>query len=369
MLDRKLFRNMDYAIIIIVFALVGLSLVMISSATHVTDTGNYAFIKRQVVWFVVGIIAVIAVLWVDYNTFGELAYYIYGVSILFLLLVKIPGIGTVKNGARSWIDLGFIGFQPSEFAKIGVIISFAKFLEQREGKLGNIKDLIIPIAFVGLPLILVLTEPDLGGALVFAAIFIGMVFAAGINYRLILWGITAAIMATPLAWFFVMEPHQKKRLLVFLNPDLDPLGGGYHVIQSKIAIGSGGFLGKGLFKGTQNKLNFLPEQHTDFIFSVLGEELGLIGTLVLVGLMFLLLSRTLYIARQAKDGYGALLVVGILSMLTFQIFENVGMTIGLMPVTGLTLPFVSYGGSSLLINMIALGLVLNVGMRRQKINF
>ncbi len=368
-MDKKLLRHLDYYSIVIIFALVGLSLVIISSATHVTDTGNYAFIQRQVIWFMIGLVAMVAVLWVDYNTLGSLAYYIYIGSILFLLLVKIPGIGTVRNGARSWIDLGFADIQPSEFAKIAVIISFAKLLEQRDNKLESIKDLLLPLLFVGLPIVLVLTEPDLGGALVFVAIFAGMVFAGGISYRLIAWGSMAAIMAVPLAWFFVLEPHQKTRLLVFFNPDLDPLGGGYHVIQSKIAIGSGGFLGKGLFEGTQNKLNFLPEQHTDFIFSVLGEELGFIGALVLVGLMFIMLLRVLDAARQAKDRYGALLATGVLSMLTFQIFENIGMTIGLMPVTGITLPFISYGGSSLLVNMIAMGLVLNVGMRKQKINF
>jgi len=355
MIERKLLRNLDYVTIILIIALVGLSLVIISSATHVTDTGNYSFIQRQMIWFIVGLTAIIAVLWVDYNTLGSLAFPIYIGSILFLLLVKIPSIGVVRNGARSWIDLGFASIQPSEFAKIGVIISFAKLLEQRESRLENIKDVIIPVAFIGLPLILVLTEPDLGGALVFVAIFVGMVFAAGISYKLIFGGIIAAILAFPPAWFLVLEPHQKQRLLVFLNPDLDPLGGGYHVIQSKIAIGSGGLIGKGLFKGTQNKLNFLPEQHTDFIFSVLGEELGFIGVIVLIILMFLMLFRILDSARQAKDTYGSLLAVGVLSMLTFQIFENIGMTIGLMPVTGITLPFVSYGGSSLLVNMISLG--------------
>lgn len=369
MIEKKLIRNIDYMMIIIIFALVSLSIVVISSATHVPDTGNYSFIQRQILWFVFSLVVAFFIICVDYNTIGNFSYLIYAGSILFLLLVKVPGIGVVRNGARSWIDLGFSSIQPSEFAKIGIIIAFAKLLENREDKLNNIKHLFVPVAFVGLPMVLVLTEPDLGGALVFVAILIGMIFAAGVSYKLIAWGTVAGLIAIPPAWLYVLEPHQKKRLLVFLNPDLDPLGGGYHVIQSKIAVGSGRLLGKGIYNGTQNKLNFLPEQHTDFIFSVLGEELGFIGAIVLILLLFLLLFRILETARQSKDRYGSLLAVGVLSMLTFQIFENVGMTIGLMPVTGITLPFMSYGGSSLLANMIAVALVLNVGMRRQKINF
>lgn len=368
-LEKRLLRHLDLSIVLIIFLLVGIGLMTISSATNVLDTGNYKFIQVQAIGFILGIIAVILMLWVDYNTLGSLAYFIYAGSILFLLMVKIPGIGVIRNGARSWIDLGFISIQPSEFAKIGFIISLAKLLESRESRLENLRDLLVPVLFLSVPLVLVLTEPDLGGALVFIAIFAGMVFAAGISYKLISWGIMAVVSAIPPAWLFILEPHQKERLMVFLNPNLDPLGGGYHVIQSKIAVGSGRFFGKGLFKGTQNKLNFLPEQHTDFIFSVLGEELGFIGAVIVVALLFLLLFRILDTARQAKDRYGSLLAVGVLSMLTFQIFENIGMTIGLMPVTGITLPFMSYGGSSMLVNMIAIGLVLNVGMRKQKINF
>jgi rod shape determining protein RodA len=369
MIDRKLVKNIDFVLLLAVIALIGISVTVISSATHVPDTGNYSYIQRQLVWFVLSLFTMFAVIMVDYNTVGSFAYMFYAGSILFLLLVKIPGIGVVRNGARSWIDLGVSSIQPSEFAKLGIIISFAKLLENRKDKLRSIKELIIPAAFVGLPIVLVLTEPDLGGALVFVAIFIGMIFVAGISYKLVAWGAALAVAAVPAAWLWVLEAHQKNRILAFLNPDLDPLGIGYHVIQSKIAVGSGRLLGKGLYNGTQNKLNFLPYQHTDFIFSVLGEELGFVGALVVILLLFLVLFRILDTARSAKDEYGALLSIGVLSMLTFQVFENIGMTIGLMPVTGITLPFMSYGGSSLLVNMIAIGIVINVGMRKQKINF
>ncbi len=369
MIEKKLVKNIDYTLVFAIVALLCISIVIVSSATHAPDSGDYGLVKRQIAWAIISLGVAFMVITVDYNTLGNFAYIIYIGSIVFLLLVKIPGIGVVRGGARSWIDLGVSSIQPSEFAKIGVIISFAKFLETREEKLGSIKEIILPLLFVGLPLGLVLVEPDLGGALVFMAIFIGMVYAAGISYRLILWGIVACIAAIPPAWLFLFEEHQKTRLLVFLNPGIDPLGGGYHVIQSMIAVGSGRLLGKGLYNGTQNKLDFLPAQHTDFIFSVLGEEFGFVGALVVIFLLFLLLFRILDTARQAKDRFGALMVIGVLSMFTFQILENIGMTIGIMPITGLTLPFVSYGGSSLLANMIAVGLVINVGMRRQRINF
>ncbi len=369
MLEKKLIKNIDYALFFVVLILLCIGILLVSSATHAPDTGNYGLVKRQIAWAIVGLIIGFLIIIIDYNTLGHLAYIIYIGSIFLLLLVKVPGIGVVQGGARRWIDLGFFNLQPSELAKIGIIVSFAKFLESREEELDSPKGVILSLIFVGLPMALVFKEPDLGGTLVFAAIFAGMVFAAGISYKLILCSITAALVALPPAWLYLLAEHQKMRLLVFLNPGMDPLGDGYHVIQSMIAVGSGKLFGKGLYNGTQNKLNFLPAQHTDFIFSVLGEELGFIGTLGLVCLLFFMLYRILDTARQAKDRLGYFIAIGVLSMFTFQIVENIGMTIGIMPITGITLPFVSYGGSSLLTNLVAIGLVINVGMRRQLINF
>ena len=369
LIEKKLIKNIDYTLVFAILALLCIGILVVSSATHAPDTGDYGLVKRQAIWAVISLIVGFVVITVDYNTLGNLSYIIYAGSVLFLLLVKVPGIGVVRGGARSWIDLGVSSIQPSEFAKIGIIVSFAKFLESREEKLDTIKDMILPAVFVGVPIANVFTEPDLGGVMVFLAFFAGMVFAAGISYKLILWGIAAGIAAIPAAWMFLLSETQKTRLIVFINPGIDPLGGGYHVIQSMIAVGSGRLLGKGLYQGTQNKLDFLPAQHTDFIFSVLGEELGFIGAVVLIFFLFLMLFRILDAARQAKDRFGYLMVIGVLSMFTFQVVENIGMTIGIMPITGLTLPFVSYGGSSLLANMIAMGLVINVGMRRQIINF
>ena len=211
-------------------------------------------------------------------------------------------------------------------------------------------------------------QPDLGSSMVLLAIFFVMMFAGGANIKLLSGLILSGVLLAPIAWFS-LEGFQKKRILVFLNPNMDPLGAGYHVIQSKIAVGSGGLLGKGLYRGTQNQLQFLPEQHTDFIFSVLGEELGFIGGILLLVLYLFLILRMLNIASKSKDLYGMLIIVGVITMFTFHIFINIGMTIGIMPITGLPLPFMSYGGSSFITNMIAVGLVLNVGMRRYKILF
>lgn len=369
MIEKKLIKNIDYVLLFIILVLLCAGVLLVSSATHAPETGDYRLVKRQILWAIISLALGFAIIAVDYNTLGNLAYVIYGCSVLLLLIVKIPGVGVVHGGARRWIDLGFFELQPSEFAKLGIIISFAKFLESREEGLSTFKDIILPLIFVGFPTALVLKEPDLGGALVFVSIFAGIVFAAGISYKLILWSVAAGIAAIPPAWLFLLTERQKTRIMVFLNPGMDPLGDGYHVIQSMIAVGSGRLLGKGLYSGTQNKLDFLPAPHTDFIFSVLGEELGFIGAVVLIVLLFLMLYRILGIARQAKDRLGYFMVIGILSMFTFQIVENIGMTIGIMPITGITLPFVSYGGSSLLTNMIAIGLVINVGMRRQVINF
>jgi len=349
--DKKLLKNIDVGIIISMILLFAGGIVAIASATGVTHGGSLNHIKIQSVAFILGMIAIIIILFFDYNTFGDMSKLIYAVSIILLVAVLI--FGKEVKGSKSWFDLGLVNFQPSEIVKIGFILSFAKLLEKREGTLDTIKG-IIPIILYIVPIIgLILLQNDFGTALVFIFFIAFMVFAAGISL--------------PLLWFKFFGDYQKKRILVFFNPELDKLGSGYHVIQSKIAIGSGQFTGKGLFRGTQNNLGFIPERHTDFIFSVIGEELGLIGSVIIIFLFMLLITRCIYIARISKDSYGKYICIGIMAMLLFHVLENIGMTIGIMP--GIPLPFVSYGGSSLLTNMISVGLVLNVGMRRQVIRF
>lgn len=369
MLDKKLFKNIDFNIIILVVILFLISLVIISSATQMTMVeGITRQVKVQFITFFLGLIAIAFILIIDYKVYSSFHKYIYVLSILMLLLVYVPGLGKVQFGARSWIDLGLIDFQPSEIVKIGFILSFAKFLENRQDKLDTVKSLIPVALFAAIPVFLLLREPDLGNTLVIVVIVFGMIFVSGLEYKVIGKGFVAGVIALPIFYKF-MEPHQRIRIDAFLNPADRSLPGNYQVWNSRVAIGSGQFSGKGLYQGTQNNNNFIPVQESDFIFAVMVEELGFIAGIVILILYFIFLFRMIKIAKNAKDIYGSLVVVGITTMFAFQIFQNIGMTMGVMPVTGVTLPFLSYGGSSLLTNMIAVGIVLNIGMRRHKIKF
>lgn len=368
MIDRRLLRKIDYTIIIVVILITSISLLVISSAVHVNLPENRAYfyyVKMQFIWFLLGLVVMTAVTAVDYHTLERFSTIIYIGNLVFLIAVFLfPPV----NGSQRWIRLGGSSLQPSEFAKVSLIITLAKLLSKKQENLSDFKSLIPVLAHVGLPMLIIMKQPDLGTSLVLIAILGGMLFMGGISYKLLGYMAAAGLVAAPVLWNF-MEDYQKNRILVFLNPEMDRLGSGYNVIQSMIAVGSGKLLGKGLFQGTQNQLNFLPEQHTDFIFSVLGEEFGFLGALVLLILYFILIMRCINIAVSARDTYGMLIIAGVVTMFTFHILVNIGMTTGIMPVTGLPLPFMSYGGSAFLSNMIAVGLVLNIGMRRQKIRF
>ncbi|SHG88326.1 rod shape-determining protein RodA [Tepidibacter thalassicus] len=364
----KMFKNIDWILVFTVICIFIIGMIVISSATHVNDSGSFRQLQVQAISFVIGIVIISFILLVDYNKLGKYYKQIYILNILLLLAVYIPGLGVSHAGARSWIKLGPIDFQTSEIVKLGFIISFAKFLEDKKDKLNTFKDLIPVIIYAGPILLLILKQPDLGTAIVFMSIIFGMTFITGLNAKIIGYGGLGAVFCIPIIYKF-LKPHQRVRIDAFLHPGDPKYEGNFQVIQSMIAIGSGKIFGKGLFKGTQNQYNFLPVQETDFIFAVLGEEFGLLGGIVLVLLFLLFLVRILKIAKNAKDFYGSLITVGVLFMFLYQIVQNIGMAIGLMPVTGVTLPFVSYGGSSLVTSMMALGLILNVSMRRKKINF
>lgn len=367
LLDKKLIKNIDLGIIVSVLLLFIAGIIVISSATGATYGGSLSYIKIQIAAFILGIIGAAIVLFFDYNTFGEMEKIIYVINILLLVAVLV--FGKEVKGSKSWIIFGPLRFQPSEIVKIGFILTFAKQLEKREGTLDTVKGVIPLLLYMAPIIVLILRQPDFGTALVFIFFSFFMLYAAGISYKFII-GIGAlGIISLPILWFYYFEEYQRYRIMVFFNPEMDPLGRGYHVIQSKIAIGSGQFLGKGLFKGTQNNLGFIPERHTDFIFSVIGEELGLIGSMIIILLFMLLIMRCMYISKISKDSYGKYISVGVMAMFLFHVLENIGMTMGIMPVTGIPLPFISYGGSSLLANMLSIGLVLNVGMRRQLIRF
>lgn len=367
LIDKKLFKNIDIGIIISVFCLVSIGIASIASATQVPYGGSLRYVKVQIIAFALGIVAAAIVTLIDYNNFGDIDRVIYIINIVLLVLVLF--IGSARKGTQGWIDFGFLSFQPAEIVKVGFILTFAKHLEKRKGNLERIQDILPGLLHVGLIIGLILLQPDFGTALVFIFITAFMYFAAGIHYKYILGAFGALLVSIPLLWFGYFNGIQKKRIMVFLNPEMDPLHGGYHVIQSKIAIGSGQFAGKGIFKGTQNNLGFIPERHTDFIFSVIGEEVGLIGCVIVILLFLWLVLRCIRVAQVAKDDYGMFICVGVMAMFMFHIIENIGMTIGIMPVTGIPLPFISYGGSSLLTNLIAVSLVINVGMRRQVIRF
>ena len=289
------------------------------------------------------------------------------VNLVLLVIVKFAG--TSALGAQRWIQIGPFTLQPSEFAKLFMIICLARLLSQHPEGFHTWKSLLPVIALMGPPFVLVLIQPDLGTSLVFAAITFGMLYVSGFSMKIVKQIMAVFVVSLPAIWFFLLHDYQKMRIRVLFDPNVDPYGSGYHVIQSKIAIGSGGFFGKGLFAGTQSQLNFLPENHTDFIFSVVGEELGFVGAMFLLFLFFIVLYRTLLIARNTTDRFGSLMAVGIMSMWLFQVLINAGMTLGIMPVTGIPFPFMSYGGSALVMNFMCVGLLMNIFMRRQKLLF
>lgn len=367
-MDPKLLKYIEYPIIIFILLITIISILVISSATHTTVAGeNFYYTKKQIIWFFIGLVVMFIVISIDYHSIANCSNIIYILNILATLLVIIIGIGKQSTGAQRWIPIGPFRLQPSEFAKLALIITLSKYLEKKK-PIKTIKDLLPVVLHVGIPMVIVAKQPDLGTALVLIAIMFGIIFVAGISYKLLGGIIGAGILSIPVLWK-LLRGYQKKRILVFLNPYLDPLGAGYQVIQSKIAIGSGRIFGKGLFCGTQNQLDFLPVRHTDFIFAVLGEEWGLVGGLILFLLYFGLIYFTVRVAFKARDLLGTYISIGIASMWTFQVLVNIGMNIGIMPVTGIPLPFMSYGGSSFLMNAMAAGLVINIGMRRQKILF
>ena len=366
--DKKLLRKIDMKLLLAVSAIVIISLIIIGSATHINNPSEerYWFVQRQGIFAIINVGLAVFFMNFDYKMLQGYGNKLYIFNLIMLLAVMFLGHSAL--GAQRWISIGPISIQPSEFSKIIMIISLATVMEHRIGKLNSLHDLLPVAAYVGVPFLLVLKQPDLGTSLVFMAIFLGMLFVCGINLRLLGGLFAAGVAMMPLLWHFLKD-YQKMRIMVFMDPNVDPLGSGYHIIQSKIAIGSGMLFGKGLFQGTQSQLNFLPENHTDFIFAVVGEELGFLGVVVLLLLYLVVLWRGIKIAQDASDIFGRLLAVGITSMLAFHVLVNVGMTLGIMPVTGIPLPLMSYGVSSLTTNIMSIAILLNIQLRKQKLLF
>lgn len=353
----------DYGLVAIVGVIILMGLFVIYSASYqkyVLSGTNLSL--RQLQSGIIGIIIAAAVFRIGYQRIIDFGYYIFGINVVLLLLVLF--VGDMRYGARRWMEIGSFAFQPSEFAKITFIFALAKYLGDIKDGIERPKALIAPFAMALVPILLIFKEPDLGTALVFVPVLLTMLFMAGARLKYLMILIGSGLACAPFLWFFLKE-YQRNRLMVFINPNLDPLGAGYTIIQSKIAIGSGGIIGKGWLAGTQNQLNFLPEHHTDFIFSVVGEEWGFIGSAVLLFLFYKLVEKGLRIAETTSDIYGKTLAYGIVTVFTMHIIVNIGMVCGLMPVVGIPLPFVSYGGSSLIMSIVSIGILENIKNKRK----
>ena len=346
----------------IISALYGL--VLIASATY--SMGSLSNVIIQSVTIIIGLVLMFMLKAIDYEILLHLSKIIYVLFNLFLILVLIIGTGRAETGTNGWIALGPVNIQPSEFAKIGFIITFGTHLQAVASEINKPKNILLLLLHLAVPLGLILLQPDYGTAMVFIFIGIIMLFNAVLKLRYFFIAGGAFLVLAPVIWLFLDE-FQKNRILVFLNPELSPMGAGYNVMQSKLAVGAGQFFGKGLFKGSQIQKNFLPGKHTDFIFAVAGEELGFLGSLLIIGLLFSIIVILIKNSAIIKKDAGGFILSGIGAMLIFQCFENIGMSIGIMPVTGIPLPFFSYGGSSILTTFISMGVALSILKRKDHI--
>jgi len=341
-------------------------------------SGSEPYLKTQIAAFGIGLAVLLVLVMIDYDIYGTFYIPIYGVTVILLVYVLINPVSASEWGdVRSWISVGPIVFQPSELAKFGVIISVSKYIDINKENLNDPAVLIKVLIFAFFPIALILMQPDFGTAMVFIFFIAVMIFVAGIDRKYIIsvMLIILILLIVGLVFlYYIMqdytpnEDYRIDRIVTFFYPELDPEDTGYQVIQSKTAIGSGMLYGRGLYNGVQNQLGYLPTKETDFIFAVIGEELGLIGGLFLLSLYAILLNRLIRIAKHSSNLFGSLIVTGIASMQFFHIFENIGMTMGLLPVTGIPLPFISSGGTFMLINMVSMGLALSVGMKRGKVD-
>jgi len=362
MIDRRLLIHFDWPLIGIVLSLASIGILNLYSVTSNGESLGMPLYLKQVLWLLIGLTVMMVIAFIEYRYYIDVAYFAYGAALL--LLIFVLAYGFITSGAQRWVRFGSLTFQPSEFVKIALILALAKFFQKAPGREGySLKHLPFPFLLLSVPMVLILKQPDLGTAIILLLVFFSVLVFVKVRWTTFLtFGVIGASIL-PLLWRFLKD-YQKRRILTFFNPDLDPLGASYHLIQSKIAVGSGGILGKGFMKGTQSRLGFLPEQHTDFIFSALGEEWGFIGCFFVLGLYFFLILWGLRIAVSSKDRYGAILSFGVVAMLFWHTFINIGMVLGLMPVVGIPLPLLSYGGSFLLSTFIGIGLLLNVSMRR-----
>ena len=358
MFERRLYHHIDWALIVAVGAICAIGLAMIYSTTG----GAGSVYWTQVYALGLGAMALVLCLTFDYRSLADKSHFFY--LAMVIALVGVLFFGAVRGGSRRWIDLGAFNLQPSEFAKATLALMLAKMLgEERRSALTN-TDLALAVVLTLVPFLAIARQPDLGTAITLLPILLVVAFVAGMPMKYVYTMVLLAVLAAPIAYKFGLQDYQRERISTFLDPAQDPRGAGYQQIQARITVGSGGVWGKGFMEGTQGQLRFLPVAHNDFIFSVLAEEQGLVGVLVALGLYLFVIMRALDAARLAKDRLGAYLVLGVLSSFTFQVVYNITMSAGLAPVKGLTLPLMSYGGSSMIATLAGFGLILNVRMRR-----
>lgn len=373
MVDRRLIKNFDWSLLLAVTLLSLIGVMTIQSATRpVVNTDHQIFYVRQLVWIGIGFVSFIIISMIDYKWFTRNAYHLFFAGVILLIAVLV--LGREGMGAQRWLSFGFFSFQPSEFFKLLFIIALSRYLsESDQDKNLEVGDLLWILAvFVAGPLFLIINQPDLGTALLLFFIFIAMVLMAGVRKKIIVLTLLIGLISLPFVGDIIwsgLKEYQRHRLVAFFNPEADPQGIGYHIHQSKITIGSGGMFGKGYQKGTQGPLRFLPEKHTDFIFSIFAEEWGFIGSLLLFLLYLFVIMKGFDTVHIARDHVGALLAVGITFMFTFYFVVNISMTLGIAPVVGAPLPLVSYGGTALLSNFLALGLIQNIRMRRSFLSY
>lgn len=364
---KRELKNIEWSILIIALILSIIGLVALFSATQETEHEDF---YKQCIWLVISLVIMIIVMLIDYELLVKVSPFLYGFFIILLVAVLFT---SPINGATSWFDIGFFSFQPGEFAKIFVILFLAyairKIQEKGKNNINKPTRLLLLLAIVGLPVLLIIKQPDYGTAAAFIVATVMMLIVSGIDKKYIIVSTILVIVSVPIIYNFILPEHAKTRIDIFLNPESDPRGAGYNIIQSKLAIGAGGLTGMGLFKGNQTQLGFLYPKTTDFIFAVIGEEMGFVVSAAIIILYVFLIVKGFFIAKTAKDELGTLIASGITGVFLFHMVENIGMVMGLLPITGVPLPFISYGGSSLITNFISIAILLNISSKRQKTIF
>jgi len=361
MFDRRLIQNFDWVLLGLVVIICATGIVNLYSAGYNRGEGTPLYIK-QLYWLAVGLGVMFVTLTYDYRYLEKLSYPVYLLSIVLLVAVMFGG--KMVSGSRRWLPLGPFAFQPAELAKIGIILALSAYFNRRtQTEAMGLKELIVPGLLVLIPVGLIIKQPDLGSGILVALVAGSIILFVGVKWRTLMGCGLTLVLLSPVLWHFLKD-YQRQRVLTFLDPGRDPLGAGYHILQSMIAVGSGQFWGKGFLQGTQSQLYFLPEQHTDFVFSVFAEEWGFVGSAVLLLLFTALALWGLSVARDCKERFGHLLAVGVSALIFWQIFINLCMVTGFLPVVGIPLPLFSYGGSSLITTLLGVGFLLNIRMRR-----